>query len=113
MKKHIDLTKGYLYTKLGMLDNLTIDELRNLEAVSQTCDLHLFNGDFLNSGLKAKEIVPLLKSITVSLNETTLFCRWRNSINECSEYFTEILTEEGFCYTFNVLDASEMFKQES
>lgn len=48
----------------------------------------------------------------MSLNETTLFCKWRNSVNYCTEFFSEIITEEGFCYTFNVLDASELFRDD-
>lgn len=114
MKKHVDMTKGYIYTRVGMRDNLTDEEARNLEAISQVCDLHLFSEKTMeiNSGLKPEEIVPLLKSITVSLNETTLFCKWRNAVGSCEEFFTEIITEEGFCYTFNVLDSSELFKEE-
>jgi amiloride-sensitive sodium channel len=111
MKEHIDFTKGYVMTHIGQADNLTSDELRYLEAVAQICDPHLFEDLSIKSGLKTDEIVPLLKSITVSLNETTLFCKWRNSINSCGEFFTEVLTEEGFCYTFNVLDSSELYRQ--
>jgi amiloride-sensitive sodium channel len=110
MKEHIDFTKGYVMTHIGQSDNLTSDELKSLEAVAQICDAHLFDNLAIKSGLQAHEIVPLLRSITVSLNETTLFCKWRNSINSCSEFFTEILTEEGFCYTFNVLDSSELYR---
>lgn len=101
-----------LLSKANISHSMTEDELRNLEAVSQICDSHLFTGIHINSTLQAEEIVPLLKSITASLNETTLFCKWRNTVESCSEFFTEIITEEGFCYTFNVLNAKELFKEE-
>lgn len=99
-----------MYYEVG--DNLTIDELKALEAVAQICDPHLMSAFPLESGLKNDEILPLLRKITVSLNETTLFCRWRNSIDSCETFFTETITEEGFCYTFNVLDPSELFKED-
>lgn len=97
---------------LNQAHNISEEELKSLEAVAQICDPHLFANISLNSGIEAYEIVPLLKKITVSLNETTLFCKWRNSIADCSQFFTEILTEEGFCYTFNSLKFSELFREE-
>jgi len=111
-RQFLDFTKGFIAVHTGNKDNLTIEELQSLEAIAQVCDPHLFLGHDLDSGIKPEEIVPLLKSITVSLNETTLFCKWRNSINSCDEYFTEIITEEGFCYTFNVLNSSELFRED-
>lgn len=112
MVKNIDFTKGYHSVKFGQKDNLTIEELRNLEALAQVCDPHLFANDTLESGLEPHEIVPLLKRLTMTLNETTLFCKWRNSVEGCEKYFTEILTEEGFCYTFNVLNSKELFRED-
>lgn len=112
MTKFVDFTSGYVKINTDQRDNLTEAELRSLEAIAQVCDPHLFSGVNISSGLKASEIVPLLKSITVSLNETTLFCKWRNQVALCDEFFTEIITEEGFCYTFNILNSSELFKED-
>lgn len=112
MKQHVDFTKAYRRMYYNVGDNLTIDELQALEAVAQICDPHLMSAFPLESGLETDEILPLLRRITVSLNETTLFCRWRNAIGDCADFFTETITEEGFCYTFNVLDSTELFKEE-
>lgn len=115
MTQYVNFTKGYRAVRdknsSDYLD-MTKDELKALEAVTQICDPHLMMGVSIDSGLETFEIIPTLKRVTVSLNETTLFCRWRNSINLCSEFFSEIITEEGFCYTFNVLDAAELFRDD-
>lgn len=113
LMKFVNFSGGYLAVHTGQKDTLTEDQLQGLEAVAQICDPHLFlNAGPINSGLKDADIVPLLKSMAISLNETTLFCKWRNSILPCEEYFTEIITEEGFCYTFNALKFSDMFKED-
>lgn len=112
LKESIDFTRGYFAIKSNFtMFNLTSDELKNLEAISQICDPHLFIGDHIDSELESKDILPLLKKITMSLNETTLFCKWRNNIDACNKYFVEMITEEGFCYTFNVLNSSELFRE--
>jgi acid-sensing ion channel, other len=114
LKKHVDFTKGYLAVMREETANFTNDEMKALEAVAQICDPHLFamHNMSLGSGLKPDEIVPLLRKMSVPLNESTLFCKWRNTVGLCDQFFTEIITEEGFCYTFNVLDSSQLFKEE-
>lgn len=112
MSRHVNFTKGFQYYDSISNESLTSQELRNLEAVAQICDAHLFSDIQINSGLQADEIVPMLRNITMSLAQTTLLCNWGNSGVNCTKIFTEILTEEGFCYTFNILKASELFRQE-
>jgi acid-sensing ion channel, other len=61
-KNQIDFAKNYVMVHSGEKDNLTIDELRNLEAVAQICDPHLYtNTDPMKSGLKPEEIVPFVE----------------------------------------------------
>ena len=116
LKKYADFTKGH-HAVLGGNNfdgyNMSHYERTVIEAVTQVCDPHLFQrqNQSIGSGLKAEDIVPLLKSVTMTLGETTLYCKWRNDVNLCDEYFTEIITEEGFCYTFNVLKSDELFKE--
>jgi amiloride-sensitive sodium channel len=117
LKSHVDFTKGYFAAMSNNsfeANNFTAEQTKIMEAVAQVCDPHLFalHNISIGSGLRRDQIVPLLKDISVPLNESTLFCKWRNEVNLCDEYFTEIITEEGFCYTFNVLKSDELFRQD-
>lgn len=58
-----------------------------------------------------RELVKTLRNISYSVKDSMLFCKWRNIIVECDKIFTEILTDQGFCYTFNILDYQEVFHE--
>lgn len=109
-KTLVDITEGYRASSMGDFDNMTIDQLRNLEALSQICDAHLFDRAEINSGLQSEEIVPLLKSISLTLDDVSLFCKWTQSLGSCEKFFTEVMTEEGVCFTFNGLSFGEMYR---
>jgi hypothetical protein len=37
------------------------------------------------------------------------YCSWVNSEEDCEDYFSPILTEEGICFTANMLNAEDIF----
>lgn len=37
-------------------------------------------------------------------------CRWDLHIDNCSQTFRKVLTEDGLCYTSNMLGRKELFK---
>lgn len=108
--KNLNMTKVYEEIVTNGSWNLTVDELRNAEALTQICRPHLFENFEFNSGLKPEEIISTLNALKISLFESTFYCVWRDTVEDCSQYFSETLTEEGFCYTFNALERHEIFR---
>lgn len=45
-----------------------------------------------------------------TFNDTMFFCKFRNVEQPCNKLFTEIMTEEGLCFTFNTLSSSELYR---
>lgn len=45
------------------------------------------------------------------MNETLGFCRFGTHILKCPQTFRPILTDEGICYTFNMLDANDLYRE--
>lgn len=60
-------------------------------------------------------IVETLRNVAPgSIPDILWVCKWRNiQFDACSELFTEVLTDEGICYSFNILKAEEMFRNEN
>jgi acid-sensing ion channel, other len=115
LKKHVDFTKGYL-AAISKIDtgNFTNSQMKSLEALAQVCSPQLFTMQNLSfeSGIKHDEIIAQLQNISLRMMESTIFCKWNNDVYACDHLLTEIITEEGVCYTFNVLNSSDFFREE-
>lgn len=85
-----------------------------LSAIAQVCDAHLFLNTGFGKNFSDGRIVDQLREMAPSFDEMLFVCKWRNApLFTCQNLFTEVLTEEGVCYTFNVLESEEMFREES
>lgn len=86
--------------------------LKRMEAVAQICDAHL-TGDFkLGDNFTDESIFDIIQDVAPSFNDTMFYCKWRNENNFCQAFFQPILTEEGVCYTFNILNSRDIYTKE-
>lgn len=91
-----------------------LEESKYFESLLHVCNSQLLPVLKINQSVlqSDEEIIEVLRKISYSVSDSMLFCKWRKKIVDCTELFTEILTDQGFCYTFNLLNQSEIFKQD-
>ncbi|KAK4874127.1 hypothetical protein RN001_013487 [Aquatica leii] len=90
----------------GLANNLTDDELSMLERISLVCDSHLrpTGNSTIDYGT-----IDFLAKVSPSFDEVFYECKWMNQVKNCKDLFTPTLSEEGICFTFNMLDREELF----
>ncbi|XP_058117490.1 pickpocket protein 28-like [Anopheles ziemanni] len=88
--------------------NETFDLFR---AVAQVCDAHILKDIQLNQ-TEDPNIVEKLRNVSMPIEKALYFCKWRNEGGLCTNYFTETITEEGICFTFNAQSSQEMLRED-
>lgn len=82
------------------------------QSLLQICDPELtvnlqLNESDISSG---HNVVRLLKEMSYSIDDSMVFCKYRSVLMDCSSLFTEVITSEGICFSFNMMNHKEIFK---
>ncbi|XP_072397277.1 pickpocket protein 28-like [Diabrotica undecimpunctata] len=82
---------------------ITENEKKGISMASQICEFYPPTEKFNVSNAEFYDF--LLQSRT----ELFTYCYYLGVVENCSEIFTPIITEEGICYSFNILDKHDIF----
>lgn len=89
--------------------HLSNQELKRLKALTQVCDF----GDQANSSqLKSQEndVIISLETMANPMQDIFSRCRYGSrQFCDCKHLFQKVITDEGVCYTFNMLDQDELY----
>ena len=96
----------------SVLENFTEDEMK-LKALVQVCDFsdHT-NLSEIFSLAESNDIVSTLEAVANPMDEMFESCRYGSrKLSDCKQHFFKVISDEGICYTFNMLDETEMFRK--
>jgi acid-sensing ion channel, other len=65
-----------------------------------------------NYNLSIQSRVRPLKNFSGMTEQRITNLKFRNDLTPSSELFTEIVTQEGFCWTFNMLNFADLFRED-
>ncbi|XP_041982502.1 uncharacterized protein LOC121735666 [Aricia agestis] len=100
--------------KKGTIDQFTENQKIKYDMMSSICGLKdgfIGADDLLFHNLT--EDIQFLKEMLPKENYVLDECGWKNTILNCPDMFTQILTDEGNCYTFNTLGPDDMLRVEN
>lgn len=116
-KDDVDFGKIYQQLELMKTHNKTIDDVlsikdrRKFEAIAQICNPQSDQIDMRNV-LEPEDIVSTLINMTRWRGDVFRSCKWKNENINCSDFTNVILTDEGICLSFNIMDSGELLRYE-
>lgn len=92
--------------------NYTVDQQNILAANTQWCDtkstLEALNASQHRSD---KNILKIMSDSQFKLDEFMFGCSYRSKPIACSKLFTRVLTDFGYCFTYNMQDHHALFNE--
>ncbi|XP_031633801.1 pickpocket protein 28-like [Contarinia nasturtii] len=99
--------------------SINLDHLRMVHSLSPLCDeVPKYLEDYVKKMGKVNEtnadvqFFSYAKKAAPRLTDLLHRCTWHRQEVKCSDIFHEVLTDEGICYSFNYLNASEIYNEQ-
>lgn len=92
--------------------NLTVEQQNYLASNIHACTAEF--SDVLKSQVENRtnnDIISLMKESSLTVNEAIINCGYRNQNSDCSKLFNKILTDKGYCYSFNMQGFNTIFNE--
>ncbi|XP_037031883.1 pickpocket protein 28-like isoform X1 [Bradysia coprophila] len=89
--------------------NVTPEELNSIRAMAQVCDSHLTTGYEFNQNTTSEDIFQNLEDVAPTMSDVLFFCKKRNNPTNCDSYFSEVWTEDGKCFTYNIVNSTTLY----
>ncbi|XP_058456439.1 pickpocket protein 28-like [Malaya genurostris] len=85
-------------------------DMRKLQAMLQICEFG-FNGLLFNETYD-NDCAKILKSISIPQEQLFVYCEWHQLNINCTEDFTLVLTDVGYCYSYNLLASGDILRED-
>ncbi|EDV99610.1 pickpocket protein 28 [Drosophila grimshawi] len=93
--------------------NITAWEMEEFRTLLHICNKQIVEQDMPLIPGEDVDYTDVLERMLPPFERYFFYCRWLSRFNECDKYFKQTLTEEGICYTFNGLRATEIYREDT
>lgn len=105
------------FSKIALQSNFTHEEILKLKALSQVCDFQDFEnlGQLMNlTKSVGEDVIATLEELANPMKKMFKRCRYgSHQLSDCEQYFSKVITDEGVCWVFNMMDQSDLFKNDT
>lgn len=107
LKSSVQNENTFKYEQINGTDNELLEFLTLL---------HICNTQTIDDGIprivpEAIDYIEVLNRMLPNFRRYFYYCKWFSHFGECDELFTKTYTEEGICFTFNGLNASDLYRE--
>ncbi|KAM7363079.1 ripped pocket [Cochliomyia hominivorax] len=87
------------------------EELHEFLTLLQICSTGTIDEGIPRIAAEPIDYLKVLQKMLPSFERYFFYCKWFSHIGECDELFSQTLTEEGICFTFNGLKNSDLYRE--
>ncbi|XP_073848275.1 pickpocket protein 28-like [Musca autumnalis] len=102
--------KGYTENGEKLSDNFTAKNLEDILTLLQLCDVQT-NTTIGNFTAPPIDYIGKLNEMLPDFHKYCYNCGWFGVETTCDRFFIKIYTDEGICFTFNSLKATDLYRE--
>ncbi|EDW34295.1 GL21653 [Drosophila persimilis] len=93
--------------------NITALEMEEFRTLLHVCNTQLIDQAMPLISGDDVDYFDVLERMLPQFDRYFFYCRWLSRFGECDKFFRKTLTEEGICYTFNGLSATDIYREDT
>nr|NP_001246909.1 ripped pocket, isoform B [Drosophila melanogaster]AFH06228.1 ripped pocket, isoform B [Drosophila melanogaster] len=94
-------------------ENVSALEMEEFRTLLHVCNTQIIEEDIPLIAGDDLDYFDVLQRMLPQFDRYFFYCRWLSRFGECETFFRKTLTEEGICYTFNGLRATEIYRDDT
>uniref|UniRef100_A0A0K8VEQ2 Sodium channel protein Nach n=1 Tax=Bactrocera latifrons TaxID=174628 RepID=A0A0K8VEQ2_BACLA len=93
--------------------NISRSDLEEFRTLLHICNPQLVEHGTPKISTDLIDYFRVLENMQPEFNRYYYYCKWFSHFGECDELFTPTFTNEGICYTFNGLNATDLYREDT